>query len=465
MQLSKALLIFSCLSLSLHAQESVDASPPTITSAPKQDEILKHYHKKHVFNEKAESCTFGDFNGDGINDIAAGSFVFIGPDFKIKTKFRTLRNYGVDGNMLSPDDFTLARDVTGDGHVDIISGGHDYGLFVYENPGTENLQGLWKRHTVDAERPDGKQDTESKKHDVTWHFAHWVDRDGDGRANELVSSGCRCKKPIPSMKWVKFEDGKWTLHKIGHSAGMWGAGTGDINGDGRADIISTEAWFEAPEDRVNGEWKKHSFTHDVCHRPDCAEGTHTGDNGQKCGHATNIFCYDINKDGFNDFLLTSGHGSGFIWYQQERDASGKISFKERIVDSSINLPHNLIFTDMNDDGTPDAIVGKRWDGWGNKSKDPNYLYWYQLTQGAQNPWKRHVVSYNEKIGMGTYGNVYKAKSQKTGEIPAPACHHCAGVADMGVGAVMVTCDLPYQHERITGDHRRGQRQRHVSQVG
>lgn len=403
----KFLFMFSCLSISLHSQDLVDYSTYTIKDAPKSSEILQHYHKKHVIaasTEKPESCTFGDFNGDGVNDIAAGSFLFMGPDFTSMKKFRTVRLYA-EGGMMTPDDFTLARDVTGDGHVDIISGGHDYGLFVYENPGAENHKGLWKRHTVDAERPNGKQDVDSKKHDVTWHFARWVDLDGDGNANELLSSGCHCRKPIPSIKWVKFENGKWSIHKIGHSAGMWGAGVGDINGDGRADIIATEAWFEAPEDRVNGEWKKHSFINDVCHRPDCLEGTFTGKNGQKCGHATNIHCYDINKDGLNDFLLTSGHGSGFMWYQQVRDENGIISFKEHIVDQSIFTPHNLIFKDMNDDGIPDAVVGKRWDGWGHNDRAPNYLYYYQLTPGAQNPWKRHVVSYNEKIGMGTGGQV------------------------------------------------------------
>ena len=60
---------------------------------------------------------------------------------------------------------------------------------------------------------------------------------------------------------------------------------------------------------------------------------------------------------------------------------------------------------MNDDGIPDAVIGKRWDGWGKNSKDPNYLYCYQLTPGAKNPWKRHCISYNEKVGIGTGGQV------------------------------------------------------------
>lgn len=103
----------------------------TISEPAKPKDSLPHYQKIHISSEKAESCTFGDLNNDGIHDIITGSSFFLGPDFSKGQTFRKLRFYHDKvGQIMSPDDFTLAKDVTGDGYVDIISGRHDYGLFM-----------------------------------------------------------------------------------------------------------------------------------------------------------------------------------------------------------------------------------------------------------------------------------------------------------------------------------------------
>ena len=36
-----------------------------------------------------------------------------------------------------------------------------------------------------------------------------------------------------------------------------GIGAGDVNGDGRTDIITPKGWFEAPSDPRKGEWIFH----------------------------------------------------------------------------------------------------------------------------------------------------------------------------------------------------------------
>ena len=37
----------------------------------------------------------------------------------------------------------------------------------------------------------------------------------------------------------------------------FGVGVGDINGDGRPDIIRPDAWYEAPADPRHGKWIEH----------------------------------------------------------------------------------------------------------------------------------------------------------------------------------------------------------------
>ena len=40
-----------------------------------------------------------------------------------------------------------------------------------------------------------------------------------------------------------------------------------------------------------------------------------------------MFSYDVNGDGLNDVLaVMSAHGFGLAWFEQKRDAAGKISF-------------------------------------------------------------------------------------------------------------------------------------------
>ena len=51
---------------------------------------------------------------------------------------------------------------------------------------------------------------------------------------------------------------KFVPHRIGNYRSE-ALGVGDVNGDGRPDILRPEAWFEAPPEPRAGEWKEHPW--------------------------------------------------------------------------------------------------------------------------------------------------------------------------------------------------------------
>jgi hypothetical protein len=80
--------------------------------------------------------------------------------------------------------------------------------------------------------------------------------------------------------------------------------------------------------------------------------------------------YDVNGDGLNDVVASlEGHGFGLAWYEQKRDAAGKISFVEHMImdnfltknagDVIFTEPHATAFADIDGNGITDMITGKR----------------------------------------------------------------------------------------------------------
>ena len=80
---------------------------------------------------------------------------------------------------------------------------------------------------------------------------------GDGKANEILPD-------TKQTSWFEsaMVDGKQQLveHKVSDKAMPFGGGVGDINGDGRPDIVRPKAWFEAPADPRNGTWTEHPLS-------------------------------------------------------------------------------------------------------------------------------------------------------------------------------------------------------------
>lgn len=330
------------------------------------------FKARRISEYRSESCAVADFNGDGKLDIAAGPFLYLAPDWK-PVRIREISNkVTADGKGYADDFCNLVLDVNRDGRPDIIAAGwFDKTSAWYENPG--GGKGDWRRHVID---PLGNHETGTLE-----------DIDGDGKSEEFL--------PQTSVTvWYERSvnaDGQaaFTRHDVCGQKRPFGAGVGDINGDGRTDIIRPDAWLEAPEDIRKGVWRAHPI----------GLGAPEG----RADHTSNIIVFDVNADGLSDIIASAAHKHGIWWYEQRRDADGKISWEQHLIDDKWSQAHYLAFADITGDGKKEIVTGKRFmahngrdpDAFGNKC-----VFFYCFAPGAEPVFNKHIVSYDEGFGAG-----------------------------------------------------------------
>jgi hypothetical protein len=316
----------------------------------------------------------GDFNNDGVLDVVAGPYIYFGPDY---TNYREvyLGHTSNPGTEYTQEVWMqFAADFTGDGWPDVINANYtppDLGVNLYVNPRGEKRR--WDKFTV----VPAYQSEIGLVRDI----------DGDGRPEivYMAQGYVRYAKPDPAKPTAP-----WTVHAVSEQgyATAHGLGAGDINGDGRLDIVNAFGWWEQPPAGSSAEnWTYHPQTF--------------------ARYGRNIFggsvmgIYDVNGDGLNDVVtVLNPHGWGLAWYEQKRDPSGNITFVQHMImddfstrnagDVTFSEPHGTAVADVDGDGIPDFIVGKRYWAHRDDYLDPNpygpaVLYAYRTVRNRNAP--------------------------------------------------------------------------------
>jgi len=351
------------------------------------------WRKQWVSDEPFEAAGVFDVDGDGVLDIVSGGYWYKGPDFRIKKQIYEPKRYGE-----YYDDFSsISLDINGDGYLDFVSGGFwSKSMRWFENPGKTDKP--WAIHESEGEIK-GLETTRA-----------W-DIDGDGII-EIVPNSVASQE-IFIYKLVTDKDRKGTgkferivLHTLaeGESQGH-GFGCGDIAGNGRMDLLFSKGWLECPASPWKDKWIWHNDWPD------------------KISPALSCpaIIADINGDGKGEIIVGNAHGYGLDWWEQKIEG-GKRTWIKHPIDPFNAQFHDLQWLDIDGDGKPELVTGKRhrahcgaepgeWDDYG--------IYYYKWTGEG---FAKQVITYgslNEAKGCGIYFEVKDLNGDGLPEIIAP----------------------------------------------
>jgi hypothetical protein len=387
----KSLATFLLLTVPFTLAQAQSTPAPGPTGEWTKQELTPHFW--------AEGACAADVNKDGKVDILSGPFWYEGPAFEkrhviypLKQSFKGKAADGAEQeipgfegalgekNTYSDNFISYAHDLNGDGWIDyVVIGFPGKETLWYENPQGQDYP--WPKHVGLA-----VTDNESPM---------FVDLTGDKKPELLCMSGGFIGYAEP---YAKAPDEPWTWHPISTKGPFQrfthGIGYGDINGDGRVDILESRGWWEQPASLAGDPvWAFHE--------------ARFGDGGAQ------MYGYDVNGDGKTDVITSiQAHGYGVAWFEQTNDG-GVTGWTKHLITGSpkepgetgiiFSQPHAIDLADMNGDGLKDIVTGKRFWAHGNHG-DPEpeatkVVWWFELKRdGGKASFIPHLIDNDSGVG-------------------------------------------------------------------
>ena len=332
----------------------------------------------HTINadSRFEAAGILDVNRDGKLDIFCGGFWYEAPNWKK----HFVREVKEQGNYYY-DFANLPMDVDGDGWVDIANAAwHNKKVFWARNPGKAG--GAWEVFDVDT---PGNMET-----------ALAYDINGDGQLDVLPNI-------MSQAAWYEFhrdasapQGVRWEKHPLPQEAAGHGLGAGDVNQDGRLDVVTPHGWLE----QTDNQWQWHAEF--------------------DLGHASiPILVHDVDKDGDSDIIWGLGHNYGLFWLEHKTEG-GQRSWAKHLIDDSWSQPHFMLMADLDGDGTDELLTGKRHhahNGHDPGGNEPPCVYYYDFEKST-GLWARHTMHEGGPVGLGI--NTYVADMDGDGDIDVVA---------------------------------------------
>jgi hypothetical protein len=368
------------------------------------------YTKKVIHTQfLAESCSIADYNNDGVPDVSSGRIWYQGPDFVTQHPFRdghgALPRNGtprIEINTGVSDDWAdYPFDVNHDGNTDIINIAQcdvpettdtnpkigtvqpHASAYWYQNPGPAGQAGdpKWTPHLIHA--------------DVRLEQHGFLDINADGFP-EIFGACSKCT-PNETKGYYQADpanpNNPWLYHAVTQHytfpfnglGWMHGMGGGDLNGDGKVDIVERDgAWLQQADGSFNQTPCTAKGVPAGCGfvRQDFYDGVIGA--GQK--GASHMYAVDMDMDGIADVVAADwAHGEGLFWYKQGADGKfTKYKFmgnagEKAAYGAYFTEPHALQVADMDGDGRPDVVTGKMRFAHPKEENDPDptgvpYIY-------------------------------------------------------------------------------------------
>jgi hypothetical protein len=215
----------------------------------------------------------------------------------------------------------VVGDLDGDGALDVVTRGQwDSGnrvrVFRQNNPHS------WTERGLDAPFGEG---------------IALADLDADGHRDILIPQGWYQGSGNVGGPWTPRPAWAWPEDGV--------VATGDINGDGRVDVVLSESegshrlsWFEAPTDLARGDWTEHRIEQpfDFAHSLGVADVDRDGD--------LDVVSAEMHQSQERRVAVFANGGAGAVWTMEVLSREGS---------------HNLRLADIDQDGDPD-FFGANW---------------------------------------------------------------------------------------------------------